>query len=110
MTKPVLLYTTWPDEETALAAARTLVDERLAACVNVLGAAASVYRWQGAVEQTTEVGALVKTTADRANAACARIAALHPYETPAILAIPVDAAGTHGPFAEWIAHETRHGD
>jgi periplasmic divalent cation tolerance protein len=110
MTTPVLIYSTWPDAQTALAAGRTLVHERLAACMNVLGAVASVYRWQGAVEDASEVAALVKTTADRAAAATARIVELHPYETPAVLALQVDVTGTHGPFAAWIAAETRLGD
>lgn len=110
MTTPVLLYTTWPDAAAAAAAARTLVEERLAACVNILGPVASVYRWQGAIEEATEIAALVKTAADRVEAATARIVALHPYDTPAVLALPVDATGTHGPFAGWITAQTRSGD
>ncbi len=106
MTALVLLYTTWPDAPSAIAAGRTLVDERLAACMNVLGPVTSIYRWQGVVEEAGEVAALVKTTAAQAAATTARIVALHPYETPAVIAIPVDPTGTHGAFAAWIAGET----
>lgn len=101
-----LLYTTWPDDETARAAGRRLVDERLAACMNLLGPITSIYRWQGAIEEAREVAALFKTTAGCAGAAAARIAELHPYATPAIVALRVDAAGTHAPFSAWVAAET----
>ena len=72
-----------------MAMARTLVDERLAACVSLLGEATSIYRWQGAVETAQEVPLLIKTTTTRWPALRDRIAALHPYEVPEILALPV---------------------
>ena len=102
--EPVLVYTTWPDAETADGAARELVSRRLAACTNRLGEITSTYEWQGRVEQGTEVAMLIKSTSARFVALSAAIAELHPYEVPAILALPVSAA--HAPFAAWIAAQT----
>jgi periplasmic divalent cation tolerance protein len=102
--EPVLVYTTWPDAETADNAARELVTRRLAACANRLGEITSTYEWQGRIEHGTEVAMLIKSTATRFEALSAAIAELHPYDVPAILALPVSAA--HPPFAAWIAAQT----
>lgn len=80
-----LILSTCPDADTAQRLARTLVDERLAACVNLLPGVVSTYHWQGQVEQATEVQLLAKITADRRDALMARLAELHPYELPEIL-------------------------
>ncbi|MBD9478912.1 divalent-cation tolerance protein CutA [Pseudoxanthomonas sp. PXM02] len=100
-----LILSTCPDADTAQRLARTLVDERLAACVNVLPGVGSTYRWQGRVEQADEVQLLAKTSADRRDALMARLAELHPCELPEILAVET-AAGLPA-YLDWVATETR---
>jgi periplasmic divalent cation tolerance protein len=99
-----LILSTCPDADTAQRLARALVDERLAACVSVLPGMVSTYRWQGQVEQASEVQLLAKTPADRRDALMARLAELHPYELPEILA--VETAGLPA-YLDWVAAETR---
>ena len=101
--RPVFLYATAPDAETATALARRLVEDRLIACGNVLPGLRSVYRWEGAVTEEAEAALLCKTTADRADAALARLAELHPYDVPAVTRF--DAADAWPPFAAWVAAE-----
>ena len=100
-----LILSTAPDADTAQRLARTLVEERLAACVNLLPGVVSTYRWQGQVEQATEVHLLAKTSGDRKQALIARLAELHPYELPEILAVET-AAGLPA-YLDWVAAETR---
>ena len=100
-----LILSTCPDADTAQRLARTLVEERLAACVNLLPGVSSTYRWRGEVEQATEVQLLAKTTADRRVALIARLAELHPYELPEILA--VETAEGLPAYLDWVAAETR---
>ena len=97
------LYATAPDAETAAALARTLVEERLVACGNVLPGVRSVYRWEGTVTEDAEAALLCKTTAAKADAATARLAALHPYDVPAVTRF--DAAGGWPAFLAWVAGE-----
>ena len=99
----VLVYSLFGSAERARAVARPLVEERLAACANILGPCTSIYEWQGKVEEGAEVPVLFKANADRRDALMARIAQLHDYDVPAILALPVDAA--HLPFAAWVAEQ-----
>ena len=101
-----VLYTTWPDAETAEQAGAEALAERLAACVNIFAPIRSVYRWKGAVERAGEVPMTLKTTAEAADALVAFLAERHPYETPCIIAIPVDRAASHGDFLAWIEEET----
>lgn len=100
-----LILSTCPDADTAQRLARTLVDERLAACVNLLPGVVSTYRWRGQVEQATEVQLLAKTAGDRRDALIARLAELHPYELPEILAVET-AAGLPA-YLDWVTAETR---
>ena len=100
-----LILSTCPDADTAQRLARTLVEERLAACVSLLPGVVSTYRWQGDVEQATEVQLLAKTPADRRDALMARLAELHPYELPEILAVET-AAGLPA-YLDWVTAETR---
>lgn len=93
-----------PDDAAASAIARTLVEERLAACVNVLGTCRSVYRWQGAIEEAAEVTILVKTTRARHDACAQRLAVLHPYDVPEIVTIAPEAVWPD--YARWAADET----
>ncbi|CAG0985674.1 Divalent-cation tolerance protein CutA [Rhodocyclaceae bacterium] len=100
----LLVLTNLPDEETARRLAEHLVGERLAACVNILAPCRSVYRWDGRVEDATEVPMLVKTVASRYEALEAAIRALHPYALPELVAVPI-AQGLPG-YLAWVAAET----
>jgi periplasmic divalent cation tolerance protein len=101
----LLVFTHLPDRDAALKLANALIEEKAAACVNVLGACTSVYRWQGAVENAQEIPLLIKTTAARYAALEQLIRRLHPYELPEIIAVPV-ARGLPG-YLQWVAAETR---
>ena len=83
------VFTTWPDVETARAAVRTLVEEKLAACGNIVPGVESIYRWEGKVETGAEVLVIFKTTGGGYPALEARVRALHPYEVPEVLALRV---------------------
>jgi len=104
MPQAVIAFCTCPDTDTAARIAEALVGERLAACVSVLPGVQSVYRWQGAVERADEVQLLVKTVAARMPALAERIAALHPYELPELVA--VEAAAGLPAYLDWIGAET----
>ena len=106
MSAVVLLLTTFPDIAVARPAVRTLVEEQLVACGNILPSVESIYRWQGTVETSAEVMVFFKTTVDCADAAQARLRDLHPYEVPEILRLPVD--GGWPPYLDWVRNETNH--
>ena len=100
MTKTVLVLTTVADNERAEQIARTLVDEHLAACVNVHGPMTSFYRWKGAVERDAERQLVIKTTRDRLPALEARLKALHTYELPEFIVLPIDDGSAD--YLGWI--------
>ena len=107
MTAPaetLLVLTNLPDADSAKQVARQLVEQRLAACVNILPACTSVYRWNDAVESATEVPVLIKTTLARYPALQAALTEVHPYELPEIIAVPLEA-GLPG-YLAWVAAET----
>jgi periplasmic divalent cation tolerance protein len=85
----VIVLTTLPATHDAVAFARTLVDERLAACVNLLPPMTSCYRWEGRVHEDAERQLVIKTTRGRVGILQHRIAALHPYEVPEFLVVPI---------------------
>lgn len=101
-----LLYTTWPDAESAERAAEALLRERVIACANILGEARSIYRWDGDVQRETEIIALFKTSSEKAEHTAARIMELHPYDEPAVLNLSVSSAGSSPAFLAWIMSET----
>lgn len=103
MSEIVTVYATFADGEEAARISRTLVEERLAACANILGPIRSIYRWQGKIEDAAEVAALFKTTAGAAEALIARLADLHSYEVAAVAAFQI--AQIHPPFAAWVRGE-----
>lgn len=86
----LLVLTTCPDPGTASSIARALVEERLAACVNRLDGIASTYRWQDETREDTECLLLIKTSAHTFERLAERIRALHPYELPELIAVPVE--------------------
>ena len=107
----LVCFCTCPDTDSAQRIADALVEERLAACVNVLPGVRSVYRWKGAIECNDEVLLLVKTVAAQLDALCTRITALHPHELPEVIA--VEASGGLGAYLDWVAecsNEDRVGD
>lgn len=101
----LLVLTNLPDREAAAKLARALIEEKLAACVNILAACTSVYRWQGVVENADEIPVLIKTTSERYAALQDAICRLHPYELPEIIAVPL-SHGLPG-YLQWVADETR---
>ncbi|MBI1382729.1 MAG: divalent cation tolerance protein CutA [Planctomycetaceae bacterium] len=100
---PRIVLVTCPDMGTAEGLARTLVDARLAACVQIQPGLVSVYRWRGAVERADEVALVAKTVVHRVAAVEAHIAASHPYEVPEILVLAPASAGAA--YAAWLAAE-----
>jgi len=99
----VVVLVACPDEETAGTIAGRLVEERLAACVHVTAEGSSIYRWQGSVEKARELLLVIKARADRLDELASRIVALHPYEVPEVLALPV-ARGL-APYLDWVRAE-----
>ena len=95
----VVLVTT-PDADTARTIARALVEERLAACGNIVPGLSSIYRWQDAVEEAAEVLLILKTSDDRLAEMSERVVALHPYEVPEVLALRIEAG--HQPYLDWL--------
>jgi len=91
---------TAPNQEVARSLARALVEERLAACVNLVPGLTSVYRWQGEVVEDQEVLLLVKTTTFAFPRLKERVLALHPYTVPEIIALPI--AEGHGAYLDWL--------
>lgn len=100
----VIVLTTLPANHDAAAFARALVDERLAACVNLLPDMRSVYRWQGAVEDEAERQVVLKTTRERLARLEARVTALHPYEVPEFLVLPVLEGSAA--YLRWVSDST----
>jgi periplasmic divalent cation tolerance protein len=99
----VVVLVACPDEEAAATIAGRLVEERLAACVHVTAEGSSIYRWKGSVEKARELLLVIKARADRLDALASRIVALHPYEVPEVLALPV-ASGL-APYLDWVRAE-----
>ena len=97
-------YVTAGSREEALAIGRTVVEERLAACANVLDGMSSIYWWQGAVEEGSEVVIIAKTTAGRVGTIIDRVKALHSYSVPCVVALPIESGNPA--FMQWIADET----
>ncbi|MPZ56425.1 MAG: divalent cation tolerance protein CutA [Rhizobiales bacterium] len=104
MERAVFVYTTYPSLVEAETAGRALVEQRLAACVNILPRMISHYRWQGAVERGEEAVMLIKTRAALADAVRAAVKAGHSYSTPAILVLPVESVDQT--YLAWILAET----
>lgn len=102
---PILVYVTCPDPGTAERIGAVLVEERLAACVNILPGMRAVYRWQGAVERADEAVLLVKTLRGRAAAVAVRVRALHPYREPCVLELPI--TGGSPSYLAWLAEGSR---
>lgn len=104
----LVCFCTCPDADSAQAIADALVEERLAACVNLVPGLRSVYRWQDRLERADEVLLVIKTVQDRLQALQARVAALHPAELPGLVAVEV--VGGLAAYLDWVGEQTRTGD
>jgi len=105
MAEIVSVYAVFGSDEEARRIARMAVEERLAACANILGPCRSIYRWQGGIEEAGEVPALFKTRAEQAPALLERIAALHGYDVPAAVVWPI--ADALDAYAKWVDESSR---
>ena len=105
MTEALLVFTTLPNADKAYEIARALVEERLAACANLLPAVRSIYRWQDKLQDEYEVVVLLKTRAENVERLKARLLELHPYEIPEILAVPVESG--YQAYLDWLGVQTR---
>lgn len=108
MAELVFVYMTAGSPEEAERIGRTLVEERLAACVNLLPGMRSIYRWQGVVETGEEVVLIAKTRADRFDALRARVRDLHSYAVPCIVELPLGRGDA--PYLDWLARDSGGGD
>ena len=104
MERAVLVYTTWPSIVEAEQAGRSIVEQRLAACVNILPGMISHYWWEGALERAEETVMIVKTRASLAESVRAAVKSLHSYETPAVMVLPVESVDAD--YYRWIVEET----
>jgi len=104
MERAVFVYTTWPTPVEAEQAGRTLVELRLAACVNILPGMISHYRWEGEVERGEEAVMIIKTRASLAAAVEAAVKEMHSYSTPAILVIALENVERN--YLGWLLAET----
>ena len=106
-TDVVTVFVTAPGKESALALARQVVEESLAACGNVVPNVTSVFRWNTKVKEEDEVLLILKTSTLRSAALIARVAELHTYEVPEVLSVPVEDG--FGPYLDWV-HECTSGE
>ncbi len=102
--QPLVIYCTCPDQATAERIAETLVDERLAACVNLVPGLTSIYRWQGQIQRDAEWLLIIKTRRTVYSLLEARLRELHPYEVPEIIALPIQAGLAD--YLDWIVDST----
>jgi periplasmic divalent cation tolerance protein len=105
--RSLLVLTNLPDRAAAERLADALIEQRVAACVNILAPCRSTYRWQGAVQHDEEHPMLIKTTEERYGALEAAIRAGHPYELPEIIALPIERGLPA--YLDWLAAETAGG-
>jgi periplasmic divalent cation tolerance protein len=100
----VSVYAVFANDEEAARIGRQMVEEKLAACVNILGPIRSIYRWQGKVEDAAEVAAIFKTSAGAADRLVTRIAALHSHDVPCVVTWPIDKVLVA--YAQWVEGST----
>jgi periplasmic divalent cation tolerance protein len=101
----VVVLTTLPADADGPAFGRSLLNERLAACVNLLAPMESVYRWEGQVEQETERQVIIKTTRDRLTSLWDRVRELHPYEVPEFIVLAI--ADGNEAYLRWVGESTK---
>lgn len=104
MSEARVALVTAPDMAVAEQIVRTLVDERLVACGNILPGVVSIFRWEGRIQRDGEVLIVLKTAASRVAALQERVSILHPYDVPEVLVLPVESG--HGPYVDWVLRES----
>jgi periplasmic divalent cation tolerance protein len=107
MSAAIIIFVTAGTRAEADRIARVLVEERLAACVSRIGGVRSLYRWQGGIEESEEELLVIKTRADRFEAAKKRIEQIHSYSVPEIIAFPISQASR--PYLEWLVAQVDEG-
>jgi len=100
-----LIYTTWPDSDTAKACAEKLLGDMLIACANIFPGGKSVYRWKGVVQLDDETVMILKTRPELWDAVSESLKTLHPYDVPCIIALNPSSASSE--FTDWVASQTR---
>jgi periplasmic divalent cation tolerance protein len=100
MSDVVSVYAVFGSDEEARRIGRQMIEERLAACINILGSCHSIYRWQGRIEEAEEVAAIFKTSAGQARTLIDRVGELHSYDVPAAVAWPI--AEVPEPYRAWV--------
>jgi periplasmic divalent cation tolerance protein len=103
-----IVYVTAPNEEEGAKIARVIIEEQLAACVNIVRNIRSIYRWQGRIEDETEVLLIAKTRKELFEKLKNRVKSMHSYAVPEVIAIPVQAGSED--YLRWLATETPSGD
>ena len=106
-TDVLVVLCSFPAGDAAAKAAQRLVEERLAACVNIVSGVQSVFRWKGVVTREEEALAIIKTTAERFATLKVRLIELHPYDTPEVIALEVERG--HMPYLDWVRDSTHDG-
>ena len=101
----VTVYAVFADPAEAQRIGMAIVEEKLAACVNILGPCRSIYRWEGAIETASETPAIFKTTRDKADALIARVTELHSYSIPAIAVWPIERLPAD--YGDWVEESVR---
>ena len=102
--KPVLIYSTFPSAEAAESVGRALVEQRLAACVNIIAGMTSIYHWEGRIERASEAVMIIKTRKALTEAAIAVARERHPYTNPALLVVLIE--GGSAEYLAWLLEET----
>lgn len=97
----IVVFITAPDEDTAVNIAKVLVEEGLAACVNIVKDIRSIYKWQGKMEDESEVLMIAKTSHDMFSALAKRVKSMHPYDVPEIISVPIIQGW--GPYIKWLS-------
>jgi periplasmic divalent cation tolerance protein len=105
MPQPLLILSTAPNDGEAARIGRALVEERLAVCVNIVAGARSIYRWQGAIEDSPESLLLIKSDRRLFAELSSRLASLHPYTTPEIIAVPIETGSEA--YLAWLTNELK---
>jgi len=104
MTSARVVLVTAPDMTTAERLGERLVEERLAACANIVAGIVSIYRWDDRVQRDEEVLIVLKTEQERVEALRERVVTLHPYDVPEVVVLPI--TGGHVPYLEWLTRST----
>ncbi len=102
-----IVLVTAPDEPVARHIAQTIVTEQLAACANIVPRVTSIYRWEGVVQEDSEVLMIIKTTATALDALTARVLDLHPYAVAEVIALPIGAGAPA--YLDWVVQSTKGG-